>query len=225
MLGDPFSFSPGAQNRKSTVTAVRVAFEWTESTAQQIMALRNRFSIGIDALGATIRGNSDIPDGQFFSWLGQFQWARRLTSWDLQAIFRLDMQLTTDPLLPLEQIAVGGRFSVRGYRENQLVRDNGLIVAFESHLPLVRHKPWAQVLQLVPFVDFGKAWNHTGATPDPPMLVSVGLGLHWTVTLMSPFRLQPQLEVYWGYRLIDVETTGDNLQALGVHIRFVIAAF
>jgi hemolysin activation/secretion protein len=225
LLGDPFSFSPGAQNGKSTVTAVRVAFEWTESTAQQVLALRSRFSIGLDALGATIHESSDVPDGHFFSWLGQFQWARRLTSWDLQTIFRLDLQLTTDPLLPLEQIAVGGRFSVRGYRENQLVRDNGLIVAFESHLPLVRRKPWAHVLQLVPFVDFGKAWDHQGATPDPQMLVSVGIGLHWIVTLMSPLRWQPQLEVYWGYRLTDVETADDNLQDLGLHIRFVITAF
>ena len=130
---------------------------------------------------------TNIPDGQFFAWLGQFQWTRRLTDWDLQSIFRLDVQLSSQPLLPLEQIAVGGRYSVRGYRENQLVRDNGLIVSLESRLPIVRNKPWADFVQLAPFVDFGRAWNTKLPTPDPKMMVSIGIGLRWAITLTAPF--------------------------------------
>jgi hemolysin activation/secretion protein len=58
--------------------------------------------------------------------------------------------------LPLEQMAIGGRFSVRGYRENTMVRDHGLIVSLEGRIPLVENRRWAEFVQLVPFVDFGR---------------------------------------------------------------------
>jgi hemolysin activation/secretion protein len=77
----------------------------------------------------------------------------------------------------------------------------------------------------VPFVDFGKAWNTKLATPDPENLVSIGIGMRWAVTLLTPFRLQPQLEVYWGYPLNNVDTAGGDLQDLGLHLQFIIAAF
>jgi len=52
------------------------------------IAARSRFSVGTDALGGTIHGDPAIPDGQFFAWLGQFQWARRLDVLDIQTLFR-----------------------------------------------------------------------------------------------------------------------------------------
>ena len=123
LLKEPFTFSPGAKDGESTVTALRFTQEWTLKTRDQVFAIRSRFSFGIDALDATINSDSNIPDSRFFSWLGQFQWARRLKFMNIRIIWKADLQLTKDPLLPLEQIAVGGRFSVRGYRENQMVRD------------------------------------------------------------------------------------------------------
>src|SRR5262249_51698857 len=112
-----FAPSPGPSN--AVDTALRLALEWVDRTPSQVLAARSRFSFGVDVLGATITHQANTTDGRFFAWLGQFQWARRLTADDIQLLFRLDLQLTTDPLLPLEQIAIGGRFSVRGYRENQ----------------------------------------------------------------------------------------------------------
>ena len=38
----------------------------------------------------------------------------------------------------MEQIAVGGMRTVRGYRENQMVRDNALISSLELRIPLLR---------------------------------------------------------------------------------------
>jgi hemolysin activation/secretion protein len=225
LLDDPFSFSPGVVDGKSTISVLRLALEWVDSTVNQVIAVRSRVTGGFDILGATTHANCDIPDGRFVAWLGQFQWARRLTNWDLQTIFRLDVQLSTEPLLPLEQIAVGGCYSVRGYRENQMVRDNGLVVSLESRVPIVRNTPWADFVHLAPFVDFGKAWNTTLATPDPEILISIGIGLRWAVTLPAPFRLQLQLEVYWGYPLNEVDTAGGDLQDLGLHLQFVIAVF
>ncbi len=66
---------------------------------------------------------------KLLAWLGQFQLAHRLWDSDNQVILRADAQLTRDPLLPIEKFAVGGANTVRGYRDNQLVRDNGLVLS------------------------------------------------------------------------------------------------
>jgi hemolysin activation/secretion protein len=225
LRGEPFPFAPGADEGKTRDTALRFALEWLDRTPRQVIAARWRFSLGVDALGATINDDSDLPDGRFLVWLGQFQWARRLDPGDMQVLFRLDVQLTTEPLVPLEQIAIGGRFSVRGYRENQLVRDNGLIVSLESRIPLIRNTRWAEFVQVVPFVDVGRGWNRKVATPDPTMLVSIGLGLRWAATWPGAVPLRTQLEVFWGYRLKHVETEGGDIQDKGFHLQFVLAAF
>src|SRR5262249_39697009 len=100
LLGQPFSFSTGAHRGKSTVTALRFAQEWVKRTAVQVLAVRSRFAVGIDALGATINP-SPVADGRFVSWLGQAQWVRRLGLWDTTLLVRMDLQLATEALLPL----------------------------------------------------------------------------------------------------------------------------
>jgi hemolysin activation/secretion protein len=224
LLGQPFSFSPGAHRGLSTDTAVRVAPEWVLRTPTQVLAARSRFSVGLDALGATINP-APLPDGRFFAWLGQLQWARRLGLWDTELLWRTDLQLANDPLLPLEQIAVGGRYSVRGYRENQLVRDNGLLASLEARLPVIRERRWAEYVQVAPFVDFGRAWNTRLPTPDPKTLASVGLGLRWAAPVPAPLSVRPQFEIYWGLPLNRVKTPGGNLQDWGLHLRLVVALF
>jgi hemolysin activation/secretion protein len=71
LLGQPFSFSPGVKDGVATDTALRLTAEWFDRTPTQVIAARSRFSVGIDVLGATINA-TDLPDGQFFAWLGQF---------------------------------------------------------------------------------------------------------------------------------------------------------
>ncbi len=224
LLGEPFSFSLGARRGRSAVTALRLAMEWTDRTQNQVLAARSRFSLGVDAFDATIN-QGHLPDSRFVAWLGQVQWARRVTDWGLQVISRLDVQLAAQPLLSLEQIALGGRFTVRGYRENQVVRDNAVLASIEARLPLVSNKPWADVVQLAPFIDYGNAWNTRFGTPAPRNLVSMGLGLRWALTLTSPVLLRPEFEIYWGVPLNQVKTEGGNLQDAGVHLQFSIAAF
>ena len=225
LLGEPFSFYAGAENGKSTVTALRFFQEWIYRTPIQVVAARSRFSLGIDAFGATVNP-SYLPGGQFFAWLGQFQYARILKPWDIQAILRTDLQVSNNPLLPVEQIPVGGRYSVRGYRENQLVRDNAVIASLEFRIPLVRDKSWADYLQLAPFFDFGNAWNTDLPTFEPRNLASIGIGLRWGATVIKhPFPIKPEFEIYYGYALLDSHTQGDNLQDMGIHMQFTIAAF
>ena len=212
LLGQPFSFSPGARNGQSRITSLNVVPEWVWRSAVQVVAARSRFSVGIDALGATVN-RGPLPDGRYFLWLGQFQWARRLGWWDTEAIARADVQLTPDPLLSLEQFAVGGAQSVRGYRENELVRDNGAVGSVEVRVPVLRNRQGQPSVQIAPFGDVGSGWSARGPTPDPKYLASIGLGLRWAITEKIGF------QIYWGYKLKDVDTHGGDLQDAGVHLQ------
>ena len=228
--------TPGAEDGKSVITALRLTAEWTERTLDQVIALRSQFSLGVDLFGATINtveddpttpevDESEIPTGQFLVWLGQAQWVRRLTPHNIQLLFRLDAQVSKDPLFPLEQIAIGGRFSVRGYRENQLVRDNALLLSLESRFPLIRRRRWAELLQIVPFVDFGWGQNRDVFTPSPAALASVGVGVRWAARWRTVVPVRLQFEVFWGQKLIEVDTPGGNLQDKGLHLQLGLSSF
>lgn len=232
LSGLGFDFDQGTEDGKATITALRFTAEWLDRTSNQVIAVRSRFSLGIDALGATI--NSDrrdtdpegiVPPGRFMAWLGQFQLGRRLDTRQIELLFRFDIQLTTEPLLALEQIAVGGRFSVRGYRENQLVRDNGVLLSLESRIPLIRNRPWADYIQVVPFFDAGWGWQRAGDTPSPTFLPSVGLGLRWAARWEFALPLRSEFEIFWGYQLRDVDNSGSNLQDQGLHLQLAVTMF
>jgi len=240
LLGEPFPLLPGSHNGETVVAALRAVLEVVHRTQNQAIAFRSRFSRGIDILGATVNTDVRVPDARFFSWLGQFQLARRLPVLDSQVIVRSDLQLTPDNLLTLEQVAVGGRFTVRGYRENTFVRDNAFLGSVELRVPLVRNVPWADYLEVAPFYDYGRGWNTFFATPDPIDISSIGIGLRWGVTFPGLVSFRPQFEVYFGHRLRDVKILGDPdpLQDAivkkdrngqkgqgGVHFQFLLAVF
>lgn len=212
LLGVGFPLASGIEDDgRSRVTVLRFIQDWLGRSEQQVLAARSTFSLGIDAFDATINPG-DIPDGQFFAWLGQLQWARRLGETGNQLVFRLQGQLTSDPLLPLEQYPVGGLWSVRGYRTNQLVRDQGFASSLELRIPVLSREDGAPLLQVVPFVDAGGAWfKGDGETPDPKTITSAGLGLRF-----DPHR-QVHAELYWGNAFQGDELIGpdDSIQDAG----------
>jgi hemolysin activation/secretion protein len=161
------------------VVPLRFLQEWTYRTQRQVIALRSRLSVGLDTWDATINTDKSIPDGKFVSWLGQFQWVRLIDLLDSQLLFRTDLQLSDQSLLPIEQIGVGGRYSVRGYRENSLVSDQAFITSLEARIPIVQNKRWADYLQVCPFFDYGRATNKDLPDPSPKDISSVGLGFRW----------------------------------------------
>jgi hemolysin activation/secretion protein len=234
LLGEEFSLEPGAQSGRTAVAALRPALEWVYKSQNQVIAARSRFSFGIDALDATVNNNG-LPDGKFFAWLGQFQWVRRLGVLDSYLIFRTDVQLANDALLSLEQISVGGRYSVRGYRENTMLRDRALITSLEARLPLMPlmqnflgvdlSSYGFQYLELAPFYDFGRGWNKEQKTPQPQDISSVGVGLRWAATYPWLVNFRPEFEVYWGHRLRKVFNPRESLQDNGVHLQFKLGIF
>ena len=219
LLGEPFEFIAGATNGVFRVSALRLSQEWVRRTPDDVISALSRFSLGIGVLGATATADPAQADGRFFSWLGEAQWARLIQPWRIQLLARTTLQLSNDHLFPLEQFAVGGRYSVRGYREYTLVRDNGFLGSFEIRVPVFTSATGVDVLHLAPFVDVGRSWNTTAETPEPKMLSSVGIGMVWSIMQGSHF------EVYWGHRLKSVPNPDGNLQDHGVSLQLVVQAF
>jgi hemolysin activation/secretion protein len=168
----PFSFSEGSKDGESKVTAIRFIQDWVDRSSNRVLAARSQFSLGINAFGATSNAGN-LPDGQFFSWLGQFQWVQPVAP-RIILVSRLATQLTPDSLLSLERFSLGGADTVRGYRQNQVVSDNGILGSFEFQIPITRN---AELLRLHPFLDWGYGWNQQGENPDPNFVASVGMGL------------------------------------------------
>ncbi len=176
LLGVPFNISPGAVNGEMSVSVLRLSQEFVRRGQDSILALRSTFNVGLDVLEATDNGVPGDPNGRFFSWVGQAQYIERLFKTQNQLVLRAAGQWTSDSMPALEQISVGGMESVRGYLENQLVRDRGIVASAEVRVPLLFNKAGAGILEVAPFVDFAGAWN-TGISPDPTTLYSSGLGL------------------------------------------------
>lgn len=180
LLGRDFSFSAGEENGRSTVTALRLTQEIIDSRENQILMFRSTFNTGINAFNATWHQDGR-PDGDYFSWLGQFQYARKISDNGGQIRFQAATQLASEALLPLEQFALGGVHSVRGYRENELVRDQGYLLSLEYHYPLFQYDQDTLIpgnWKLIPFMDYGTAWN-TGERGRS--LHGIGVGLNWTL--------------------------------------------
>ena len=227
----PFNFFPGFQNGAATVSALRFAQDWTHRTLDTVLAVRSRFSVGLNVLSATINANPDTPDGQFFSWLGQAQAIKQFGEnlLGMQLLGRMDLQLTNSPLFPLEQVALGGRYTVRGYREVTILRDNSFIASVEPRFPLLRWASGEPMVQFAPFIDVAHGWNLGDNRPSvtapitsfPDTLWSVGAGLRWNILPND----RASFEVYWGHQLKDVPKISNTIQDHGVHLGIVINLF
>ena len=211
LLGREFSFSPGADDGKSKESVLRFSQEWLNRTQSTVLALHSTFSVGINAFGATLHGAE--ADGRFFSWLGQTLLIQRVGESPAQFVFRTDMQLANDSLLSIEKFSLGGMNSVRGYRKDLLVRDNGLNSSVEFRIPALLYGKGIETLQVVPFFDFGWAWNNKTDTPEPKTIYSTGLGLKW-----KPVQ-QVNLDLFYGYGLKMLSNKGNDLQDQGLHFQ------
>ncbi len=201
----PFSFTEGTEKGESKVTVIRFSQDWVDRGTRRVLAARSQFSLGIDAFDATI--NNTGTDGRFFSWLGQFQWVQQLSPRNL-LVARIDAQLTPNSLLPLERFSIGGVDTVRGYRQNQLVADNGILGSVEVRIPLASD---SSKLQLAPSFEIGTVWNNRDIDPDPATIASLGLGLRWQMTPDLSLRLD------YGIPLISVSDRGNSLQDNGIY--------
>ena len=181
VIGERIAYpTPGADaNGLTRVAAARFFQDYTVKDTQQVFALRSQVSLGVNALGATI--NPSSPDSKFLSWRGQAQYVRSLAPNSI-FLFKVETQLADRPLLAIEQIGLGGQDTIRGYRQDLLLADNGVIASAEVRLPIFTAPDSRQVFQVVPFLDFGLGWNqpnNPSPNPNPSTIASGGLGLRY----------------------------------------------
>ncbi|WP_375503528.1 ShlB/FhaC/HecB family hemolysin secretion/activation protein [uncultured Nostoc sp.] len=214
----PFPSLGADEQGRTRVSALRFFQEWTSRNSREVIALRSQFSLGIDALNPTI--NQNPPDSRFVAWQGQAQLARLLAPETL-LLLRLNTQLASRTLLPLEQFGLGGQDSVRGYRQDYLLTDNGTFLSAEVQVPILRLPQINSTLQVVPFVDFGVGWNSSGReNPDPNTLAAVGLGLRWSQGDRFTVRLD------WGIPLLSVNSSNEKtLQENGLYFSLLYNPF
>ncbi|CAH2600055.1 ShlB/FhaC/HecB family hemolysin secretion/activation protein [Rhodovastum atsumiense] len=223
LLGEPFSFSPGYVDGHASASILRLSLDWIDRRTDQVIALRSTLSRGLPILGAT--NPTQPPNADFTTWLGQAQYVHSvLGTW--QVIGRGAVQLTNAPLLPFEQLAIGGGTTVRGYRQNALVRDNGDLLSVEGRIPIldlsvpgVAAWDWRGPLQFAPFIDYGGGWNTRYPTSRPRSIWSIGAGLRWDI----PDRLSVQ--VYYGHAMTSLNPPDHDLQDDGIYFRITALPF
>jgi hemolysin activation/secretion protein len=158
--GRDFSFSEGADAGETIVSPLRLEASWTRRQPRRVVALRSILSLGLPVLDATnVRGAN--ADAEYLSWILQGQLAHRFERLlGSELLVRSNLQLTSDPVLTLERFSIGGHASTRGFRENQIVRDQGVSGSLELRVPVWEHADGRPIFQVAPFFDVGHAWDH-----------------------------------------------------------------
>lgn len=206
LLGIDFPLNRGADAQGRTrISAIRFFQEYIDRDFQDVFYVRSLFSLGVGAFEANTTGE---PDSQFFNWRLQSQYVRTLAP-DTFFLVRGQLQISGDDLLSDEQFRVGGFETVRGYRQNLLLGNNGVFASAEMRVPILRIQEWETVLQVAPFFDVGKVWGSDNL--DFSTLASLGLGLRLTAkdNLSAGF--------YWAVPLMETESQGKSLQEDGIN--------
>lgn len=202
----PFSFSEGAVNGESRVSPVRLGASYVRQGIVQSFASRLVVSKGTSSFDAT--DNATGPDGDFTTVLAQLQYSRQITD-NFHITAKALAQYASDPLLAIERVAIGGLSTVRGYRENQIVRDNVYLATLEGtyRLPID-----AFMVNLKTFADWGSGKNHDDAmNTERDSLSSAGIGFN--IRAFNGLTA----DVYFAHGFDDVDVRNHDLQDDGIH--------
>ncbi len=222
LLGEGFSFRPGPRDGVSRLSVAHFGAAYVARGPDSTLALRAELSLGLDAFGAT--RNRDGPDGRYALLVAQAQVARRLAP-GLVAIARAQGQLASRALLPLEQVSVGGRDTVRGYREAAAVADQAALATLQVDVdmgrlavPALTPDDHDATLTLAPFLDLGAAWDK-GRRGDAETLAGAGVALRWAPSPAAA------LSLAWGHALRDLDPGPERrtLQDAAVYVALTLA--
>lgn len=206
--GVPSSFVDGEIDGRTRLNVWRFSQDFLQRGDRSALSARSTFSLGRNNISQD-DASPTTPQRRFRVWLGQFQYAHEVANNGARVLLRGFVQATSDRLVPLERTSVGGVGTVRGYRENQLVRDKGYAVSAEFHYPALGPASAKRALDLIAFADHGAARNQDEATER---LASVGVGIQGHYCGFGA-------ELYIARRLRDrTVDNGSNLQDKGIHV-------
>ena len=218
ILNTDFAISPGADdNGEIRTSALRFGQEWLQRNRTEVFSARSQFNLGVDAFNATT--SDDEPNSQFFAWRGQLLYLTILGSPQANStvnpsiLLRSDLQLSADALISVEQFSLGGNATVRGYRQDTLLTDNGFFLSAETRLPIATVPQVKGTLHFTPFIDLGIGWNTDNEPTDANTLIGTGFGLLWEMENRLTTRID------WGIPLVNKSSDRDTLQENGVYLQ------
>lgn len=214
LLGIPFDFSPGSRDGITEAQVIGFNVEYSRSGEGMGLMVRAGLRSGSDEYG----GSPSLVDGDFTLYRLQAQWIKRLNSdtseipWLLK--FNVNYQDTADTLPAFERMALGGHSTVRGYRENRLLKDSGVTASLSLSLPLLT-APRREGISIRGelFFDYGRGENsvETLAVNTRGELSSAGVGIEASYRGLR-FKIERALRLQKRKRL------GDALQDSGIHV-------
>ena len=212
--GMPFSISPGSTDGMTRIAALRVSPEYVYRSSKRVIAVRTTLSFGLDTQDPVL--DESFMGPEFFSWLTQASWVEAIGSSENLFALKSYYQHTDERLISMEQFSLGGMNTIRGYRENQIIRDNAFSISPEVRIPILRDRYTKPIMHLIPFFDYGIGWNAEGDR-DRESIYSLGLGLNYKPTDYV------NMSLYWGYAFEDFDTKDDDdLQDYGIHFQIRI---
>ena len=213
--GERFSISPGSVAGQTRITALRLTPEYVYRSQERVIAARTTLSFGLDKLDPIMTPDFDR---KYFTWLTQASWVESVSSNDTLLIVKLMHQHTDQRVVSMEQFSLGGMNTIRGYRENQLIRDNAVVFSPELRIPVYKDSYGKALVYLVPFFDYGTGWNTDGPR-NRETIYSAGLGATYSPSDYI------NMAVYWGHAFKDFDIPNDgDLQDYGVHFQIRIGA-
>lgn len=227
VLDRPFGLvagvNPDTGVTRSSKTSLYLQGLWRSETHALVARLTGSHGLPIWG-GAVIDG---APSTTAFIGVAQARAAwRPFSAYGAALTARIDAQFAGQALQPLEQLAAGGQSTVRGYRENAVLNDNGVIASAEARLPLLDFETplgggesLDSRLSLATFVDFAHLWatDRGVGEPETDQLFSVGGGVR--------MEFGPQITgfLYGAKRLRAPSVSGSgDLQDTGVHFSVTV---
>ncbi|WP_181256787.1 ShlB/FhaC/HecB family hemolysin secretion/activation protein [Merismopedia glauca] len=153
--GERFPFEQTSDNGKTEIITARLGQEWSQQNSDRAIFVNSKFSVG-----------TGTKSQSFFSWVLTGEYYQKIGN--LTAKAKIGLQLATPQLFPTEQFALGGIDTVRGYRFNEFLSNNGMVGNLELQIPVSRN------LQVDPFLDFGQIWGDNRET-----IGSAGVSTVW----------------------------------------------
>jgi len=221
LLGEPFSFSSGVTDGVLTQTTRKVWQDLTyrtDTSALVARITRNEVQTNLTPAATGVDPNLQ-PPAHYGYWVTQLNMSHRLTEAGTQLQARATLQNAITHLTSLDGLGIGGASTVRGYRENQLLRDQGTIVNLELDMPMVSKKSSEEIqLNLIPFIDWGQG-NNVGESSTVLSSTGLALRVEWrgaSVNLALAKRLTYPASV---------GALSGNLQDKSIHFQFAYNAF
>ena len=208
LFGEPFSFTPGSVRGRAEYSAIRASLDFIDRGPAQAVTLSLIGTLGLDGTRSDVIGLPQPPEN-FKTIVAQANYARRLTADRLELRGRLTGQWTDDVLYTAERFSVGGSNTVRGYRENLILADRGVVGSVELAQPFslssggaARRDVDLGSFTASLFVDGAWVDNVGSGDPSPRWIASAGVSLLWTPSDALTARLT------YGESLKKVQTVG-----------------